>query len=127
QQAIIIEVSQNPHHIKDKIMSDFAAIEVIAIFDTLFQGLALKVNPEQLKKLSRANFVKGFYPAQTYEATIPLSFTKYGLNTTTLFEKKTDNYPIVIKNRQLTTNERDESVIFPQELNDTNYTGKGIK
>lgn len=122
QQAIIIEVSQNPHHIKDKIMRDFPKIEVVLIFDELFQGLALKAKPNELQKLARVSFVKGFYPVQTYVTEKLLTFSKYKLDTAVLFKNRPE-----IESKNLGKIAQDESIIFPQELNDTPYTGKGVK
>lgn len=127
QQAIIIEVSQNPHAIIKKINKDLPTIEIVTVFDELLQGIALKANQKELKKLARSNFVKGFYPVQTYLASDSLLPVKYKLDTTVLFEKRVGSAAQIIKRKNNTFNEQDDSIIFPHELNNTDYTGKGVK
>src|SRR5690625_3272031 len=76
EQSIIIEVSQNPHEIKKKLTKDFPSIEVVAVYDELLQGLALKAKPKQFEKLTNTDFIKGYYPVQTYMTTKKLSLIK---------------------------------------------------
>lgn len=116
-QSLIVEVSQNPHEIKKQLNKQFPLIEVVAVYEELFQGLALKAKAKEIEKLARVHYIEGMYPAQTYvaESTYPSAKDKlsaYRINPST--------YRTFLK-------KEDTSVLFPEKLNDTKYTGKGIK
>lgn len=97
--AMIIEVTGTPIERKRQIESEFPLIQVIATYDTLLQGLAIKGKISELRKLARVDFIQGMYPVQTYTTLLkPKIFTSL-----------------------------DPSIIFPNQINDTNYTGRGVK
>lgn len=98
-QAMIIEVTGDPKKRKLQIEKEFPLIQVIATYDTLLQGLAIKGKMSELRKLARFDFIQGMYPAQTY---------------TTLIKTKINSF-------------LDPKIIFPEHLNQTEYTGKGVK
>lgn len=98
---MIIEVSGSPVERKRQIETEFPLIEVITTYEILLQGLAIKGKMSELRKLARVDFIQGMYPVQTY---------------TTLSELKPKFF-----------SQLDHSVVFPHHLNDTKYTGKGIK
>lgn len=98
---MIIEVSGSPLERKRQIETEFPLIEVITTYEILLQGLAIKGKMSELRKLARVDFIQGMYPVQTY---------------TTLSELKPKFF-----------SQLDPSVVFPHNLNDTKYTGKGIK
>lgn len=98
---MIIEVSGSPLERKRQIETEFPLIEVITTYEILLQGLAIKGKMSELRKLARVDFIQGMYPVQTY---------------TTLSELKPKFF-----------SQLDHSVVFPHHLNDTKYTGKGIK
>lgn len=148
-QSIIIEVTENPYEVKEKLNRDFPLIEVVAVYDELLQGLALKARPKQFEKLARVDFIEGFYPTQTYVTENKLARLQYRPNISTLLKENpfryvsetTDrnfsslhsseslsmNFPLHKNEERILTQLKDASIIFPELLNDTKYTGKGIK
>ena len=99
-ESVIIEVEGNPQEHKAYLETYYPYIEVIAVYEKLFNGLALKAAPEKLEKISELDFVKTINTAKTYEATTDLP-------------------------SDLT--EADPNTVMPGDLNTTNYTGKGVK
>lgn len=97
-ESVIVEVEGDAHQHKAYIEKNYPLIEVITVYDTLFQGLALQGRPKELEKLESADFIKGLHSVRTYEA-----FTK----------------PVNWKT--------EENVVYPNDLNTTGYTGKGVK
>src|SRR5699024_9641054 len=97
-QSIIIEVEGDPKVHQKYIEDYFPYVEVIMIYDTLFQGMALKAPTDKLAKIPELSFVQAVHPVQLYEAHHTLS------------------KPL-----------QDSRVVFPKALNTTSYTGKGIK
>lgn len=69
EQAIIVEVEGNPHEQKEYIEAYFPTVEVLEVYDTLFQGLALRGKAHQLERLNGLDFLKKAYPVQTYQIT----------------------------------------------------------
>ncbi|WP_117161570.1 S8 family serine peptidase [Paraliobacillus sp. X-1268] len=68
-QSIIIEVEGNPHEQKEYIEAYYPTVEVLEVYDTLFQGLALRGKAHQLDRLNGLDFLKKAYPVQTYQIT----------------------------------------------------------
>jgi minor extracellular serine protease Vpr len=97
--SIIIEIDGSPTIHKEQIEAQFPFIKVVATYDTLFQGLALKGDAAKLGKITNLDFVKATYPVQTYEA---LTF---------------ETVPL----------EAAPNIAFPATVNHTSYTGKGVK
>lgn len=104
EQSIIIEIEGDPHEHRKHIEIYYPFVEIVAIYDELFNGIALKATERKLVKLSSADFIKAVHPVYTYEAM-------------TDFRKELDNL-------QTKSN---ENVVFPAQINNTNYTGKGVK
>ncbi|WP_163969502.1 S8 family serine peptidase [Oceanobacillus halotolerans] len=100
-QSIIIEVEGDPHEHKSYIESYHPFIEIVATYDTLFTGLAIKGTPDNLEKMDSLDFIKAVHPVRSYEA----------LQTT--YE---DIQAI-----------EEEDIVVPNALNNTDYTGKGVK
>src|SRR5699024_6370579 len=117
--------SENPNEIKEKIENQFPLLEIVAVYDTLFQGLALKGKTKEIKKLARANFITGYYPVQTYVTQEKINFTKYSSDVSFLFESKMKDLPFERSYKKMLAHMNDDSLVFPEELNDTKYTGKG--
>ena len=99
--SIIIEVDGNPYEHGDYIQLHHPFIEIIAIYDTLMNGLALKGKSKQLKEVASLDFVKSIHTVQTYKPAVIHQFEK-------LLDQESDYF-------------------LPSELNDTEYTGKGVK
>lgn len=107
EQAMIIEVEGNPHDHKKYLNIYHPNVEVISIYDTLFNGLAIKANPRILSRLSSLEFIKAVHTSVTYK-----------INTS-----KTDMAPV------LSADDIQDSgdMVIPEALNDTEFTGKGVK
>lgn len=131
EQSIIIEVSENPYEIKEKINKDFPRIEVVAVYDQLLQGLALKATTQEFTKLARLHAIEGMYPSQTYLTTnksawqIRQASRRIHIDKPSPQVKQRTGQQIYDEHalRKLENN----SLIFPANLNDTNYSGKGVK
>jgi len=126
EQAIIIEVEGDPHEIKQGISQTFPLIEVVAVYDTLLQGLALKGKTKEIEKLSRAHFVRGLYPVQTYRTSTELYSPKYLLPSLYIHKEKGNIFPSKMR-ESISEENFDETTVFPETLNDTEYTGKGVR
>lgn len=100
--SIIIEVEGDPYEHKQFIETYYPFAEVVATYDKLFNGLAIRATPDQLKKLTSVNFIKTVHAVQAYE-----SVYDHVLN-------------ILRKNQS-------DNIVFPHEINDTEYTGKDVK
>lgn len=97
-ESVIIEVEGDATKHAEYIEKHFPLIEIESVYDTLFQGIALKGKAKELQKLESVDFIKGLHAVQTYE---------------------TLTGPNGIKT--------DENTVFPADLNTTRYTGKGVK
>ncbi|MFD1036857.1 S8 family serine peptidase [Virgibacillus byunsanensis] len=98
KQSIIIEVEGDPKEHKKYINTYHPFIDVIAMYDQLFNGLALQAAPDKLARMGSLEFIKAIHPVRTYE-TLPNDSLK---------EVQQDN------------------MVMPFTLNDTTYTGKGV-
>lgn len=105
--SVIIEVKGDPERQAARLKHANPRLEVLAVYKKLFNGLALKGTPRQFTQLRSLDFVQTLHPVQTYSA-LPV---KSGSPVKDLkaASKKTDAY------------------VFPNALNDTPYTGKGVK
>lgn len=104
-QSVIIEVDGDPVEHKQYLERYYPYVDVVAVYDKLFNGLALQATPRHLAKMNSLDFVVAIHPVQIYQ-TVP-SFTKPASKT------KSD---IV-----------DKDSVVPSGLNTTSYTGKGVK
>ncbi len=99
ERAMIIEVSGSPYERKRQIEKEFPQLTIVQTFDTLLNALAIKGKWSELRKLERFDFILGMHPVQTYT-----TLTRPNLFSTL-----------------------DPNIIFPEKLNQTRFTGKGIK
>ncbi|TFJ92262.1 S8 family serine peptidase [Lentibacillus salicampi] len=67
EESVIIEVDGNPEEHKSYLNTYHPSIEVVHTYDTLFNGLALKAEPEQFEKIESLAFIKAVHPVTTYE------------------------------------------------------------
>ncbi|MEN1967679.1 S8 family serine peptidase [Lentibacillus sp. N15] len=102
--SIIIEVDGDPAEHKDYIETYYPNVEVVATYNKLFHGLALRGDPKKLSKMGSLEFIKAVHPVATYEA-----------NDRT-FSRNKDQL-----------DEDNTNAVLPGDLNDTSYTGKGVK
>lgn len=103
KESIIIEVEGDPHEQVEYIKDYHPFIEVISVYDTIFNGIALRGSPEQLQKMESLEFIKGIHSVQQYQA-IPTTKTS------------------VLSELQPSITE-----LEPYSWNHTSYTGKGVK
>lgn len=68
EQTVIIEVEGDPHEQAEKMKKLDPFVEVITVYDTLLQGVAINGKPQTLRKLFASPFVRAIHPTQTYEA-----------------------------------------------------------
>jgi len=108
EQAIIIEVEGNPHEHKKFLNIYHPSVDVVSVYDTLFEGLAIKASPDVLSRLSSLEFVRAIHPSVSYKTN----------------EVKALDSPPVLSADDI---EDTEQIVLPETLNDTEYTGKGIK
>ncbi|MFZ3578587.1 S8 family serine peptidase [Virgibacillus sp. DJP39] len=92
--SVIIEVEGDPEKRKEYLQTYFPYVEVVATYDKLFNGLALKSSPRNLTEMGSLDFVKAVHPVRTYKA-------------------------LSAKSK--------ETAVTPYNLNNTTYTGKGVK
>lgn len=95
----IVEVEGNPLTHASSIKREHAQIEVMETFTILLQALAVRGKPEDMNELLTESFVKNVYDVQTYAATETVS-----------------SLP-----------DAPATAIFPDGLNNTTFTGKGVK
>ncbi|WP_404455860.1 S8 family serine peptidase [Virgibacillus necropolis] len=74
--SIIIEVEGDPEEREDYLHTYFPYVEVVATFDKLFNGLALKSSPRNLTEMGSLDFVKAVHPVRTYKASETRAQTK---------------------------------------------------
>ncbi|MBP1948860.1 S8 family serine peptidase [Virgibacillus litoralis] len=95
--SVIIEVEGDPSEHKKYLEVYHPYIDVIATYETLFNGLALQATPKRLEKMESLEFIKAIHPVSTYQ-------TQYEP-----IKEKTNNS------------------VIPASLNDTTYTGEGVQ
>lgn len=69
-ESIIIEVEDDAHKWKEYIEKYHPRVEVIHVYDTLLQGLALKGTVRNLERVEKLDFVEHSFPEQTYQVHI---------------------------------------------------------
>jgi minor extracellular serine protease Vpr len=65
--SIIVEVEDNPYKWKKFIEDYHPFVEVVQVYDTLLNALALKGDPKDLNKIEKEDFVESVYQNKTYE------------------------------------------------------------
>lgn len=97
--SVIVEVIEDPHEAAKKIKQNEPSVQVITTYELLFNGIALKGKYEAIQKVMQESFIRGVYPAQTYVQ---------------LYDAKA-------------LSKLKDKAIFPNDINTTSYTGKGVK
>ncbi len=103
KQTLIIEVEGDPHKVKEEIEAYHPFVNVVAVYDIVFEGLAVEGKVEQLAELGSIEQVKTFHQVQTYQ-TLP---------------QDTANADVAEK--------MDPAEPIPYDLNSTDFTGKNVK
>ncbi|WP_377350252.1 S8 family serine peptidase [Pontibacillus salicampi] len=70
EKSIIIEVEGDAHKWEQYIKDYYPRIEVVHVYDTLLQGIALRGRMQELDRLEKAEFIKQSFPSQTYQVHI---------------------------------------------------------
>ncbi|MDY0394232.1 S8 family serine peptidase [Virgibacillus halophilus] len=114
--SVIIEVEGNAQAHKRYLQTYFPQTKVIAVYDTLFNGLAIKTKPNKLPRIASLDFVKAVHPVNTYQTN----------------QHQDANYTSPSDRRKMTSElkdmlQADESAVLPSDINTTSYTGKGVK
>lgn len=78
-ETVIIEVEGDVKEHQEYIEKYHPFIEVVATYSILFNGLAIKGKPEQLKRMDTADFIKGVHDVQTYQASPMLAEENPGI------------------------------------------------
>ncbi|UOQ45350.1 S8 family serine peptidase [Halobacillus salinarum] len=68
EKTIIIELDENPDKFIEAAELRLPRLEVVAEYNTIFQGVAIKGTPKELDKISRLDTVINSYPVHTYRA-----------------------------------------------------------
>ncbi|SHG68925.1 minor extracellular serine protease Vpr [Ornithinibacillus halophilus] len=103
-ESVIIEVEGDPEEHKKHIESHYPFVEIVATYNQLFNGIAIRAEPKQLSKMDSLDFIKAIHPVERYEVNSP-------------------------KKEPLSMDEveTDSELVMPSELNTTTYTGKGVQ
>ncbi|MCG3417934.1 S8 family serine peptidase [Oceanobacillus jordanicus] len=101
-QSLIIEVTGDPQVHKEYIEAHHPYVEVVASYEMLFKGLAIRGTPTRLAKMEALPFVKAIHSVQQYQS-----------DKTKKSSLKADALP--------------KDAVYPEVFNNTRYTGKGIK
>lgn len=107
--SLIIEVKGDPKQHKLYIERHYPAVEVVAVYEKLFTGLAIRGKEQYLKQLGSLDFIQAIHPVQTYRA-----LSEFGSH-------------VRFQGLRRFSNAASSSFVFPNQLNDTKYTGKGVK
>lgn len=101
--SIIIEVEGDPHEHKKYISNHYPYVDIVAVYDTLFNGIALKASPKRLNRMGSLDFIKAIHP-------------------TTIFETNVNRSPITELTEPIENN-----AVIPASINNTKYTGDGVQ
>lgn len=66
--SLIIEVEDDPQETVEMLETYYPQIDILEVYDTIFNGIAIQTDQRNLQKLRKQPFIKKTYPAQTYQA-----------------------------------------------------------
>ncbi|GAA0605321.1 serine protease Vpr [Virgibacillus siamensis] len=102
--SVIIEVEGDPHEHKQYINNHYPYVEVIAVYDTLFNGIALKASPKRFERMGSLDFIKAIHPTTVFETNVTRSQQPGKL-----------------------TESMKKNAVIPAAINNTDYTGDGVQ
>lgn len=70
EQSIILEVEGNPHEFKQYIERNHPFVEVVHVYDTLLQGVAIRGDDQDIEDVQQHPQVQYRFPVQTYETNV---------------------------------------------------------
>ncbi|SHM62264.1 S8 family serine peptidase [Gracilibacillus kekensis] len=65
--SYIIEVEEDPHVFAEQLRTYHPQVEILAIYDTIFNGVAIKAKQRELEQINRRTEITQTYPTQTYK------------------------------------------------------------
>jgi len=127
--SIIVEVEGNPHEHKAYLETYHPFIDVIAVYDQLFNGLALQSKPENLAEIGSLEFIQNVHTVRTYQSLPVTGINEKETNTSTAKQKSDHRHNITQKQQNRNTEEtlKLSNAVLPSRLNTTSYTGEGIQ
>lgn len=130
EQTIIIEVDGDVAENKEFIEKNHPYIEVVATYDTIFNGIALKAPKKKLQKVGDEEFIKAIHPARTYELPSPQTTDdKHQESDDTSQAGPLMGHKFSFREApDMLEKASDDSLAnLPSTLNNTTFTGKDIK
>lgn len=135
EQSIIIEVDGDTSEHKDFIEKNYPQVDVVATYDTIFNGLALKAPKDKLHKVGELDFIQSIHPSRTYEVPSPQSDDKADKKTSLDASGRSfmslPEHGLQRDATSIAQNRMSESLEelgnIPSDLNDTSYTGEDVK
>ncbi|MDX8047634.1 S8 family serine peptidase [Gracilibacillus sp. S3-1-1] len=68
--SFILETEDDPHLFAEEIETYHPNVEVLAVYDTVFNGIAIKADRRSLERIKRRNNVQQSYSVQTYQTQV---------------------------------------------------------
>lgn len=65
--SFIIEVEDDPHEFAEEIETYHSNVEILAVYDTIFNGIAIKTDQRNLDRIKRRNNFRQTYSVQEYQ------------------------------------------------------------
>ncbi|UOR11255.1 S8 family serine peptidase [Halobacillus amylolyticus] len=87
--TIIVELDESPKAFASQIETRLPRLEIVATYTTIFQGVAIKGEAEELEKLARLDTVVNQYPVRTYTTTLTPQAEKTQTLTTDVVRSQT--------------------------------------
>lgn len=117
-EALIVEVEGDPEEHKKFFNAYYPYLEVVAVYDTLFTGLAIKGPAKKFAQIRELDFIKGVYPVQNYQA------TAYPFSNPKNLKRESD---YLQNNTSSQTSLHQPYTVMPEELNTTRFTGRDVR
>jgi len=119
--SLILEVEGDVQKHATYIEKHIPKLDVVTTYNVLFQGIAVKGELTDIEKVAQLDFILASYPVQTYVATDQTNLQPNSLED--FQQNMTDTQQ---RSFHLTSDKEDDHIVLPNEINDTNFTGKGI-
>src|SRR5690625_2037377 len=119
--SLILEVEGDVQKHATYIEKHIPKLDVVTTYNVLFQGIAVKGELTDIEKVAQLDFILASYPVQTYVATDQTNLQPNSLEN--FQQNMTDTQQ---RSFHLASDKEDDHIVFPNEINDTNFTGKGI-
>ncbi|WP_217586407.1 S8 family serine peptidase [Lentibacillus saliphilus] len=126
EQSMILEVEGNPVEHANYLKTYHPFIEVVMVYDDLFNGIAIKGTIEKLARMASLDFIKTIHPVKTYAHPEVISSSHQNK---ALYDHQ--RMPLNLKPPEHQKFKSTEAQISPQvipnALNPTPYKGSGVK